>query len=1539
MGKPFFEVFPSLTLEKKIYDIMEQTSVEKVTATKRKDFLRVYILSSRLIMKEDIWYTEEAIKNQLFPSANITIKIYEKFELSTQYTPEKLIDIYLDSMLAEMMDYSHVTYNLLKNAIFEFPSETKMIVNLEDSVIARSKEEELNDILQKILVERCGFSVSIYIEYREAVTGRHEEEDELRLRQEVAEIYKRVTKNTKQEDSFAEPDAFVQAEDAAQTAGVKEKTQARGGAFGEKPAAGAQNARQLSSSKGELKKTEFGKKDFKRKGDFGRSIKRSDNPDVIYGRDFEDETMKLEELIGEMGEVTIRGKILNVDKREIKNEKTIIIFDVTDFTDTITVKMFARNDQVKEIEAGVKAGAFVKLKGISMVDKFDHELTIGSVAGIKKIPDFTTGRVDTAPRKRVELHCHTKMSDMDAVSEAKDIVKRAYKWGHKAIAITDHGVVQGFTDANHVWDDLWADEKKKRIAAGEENPDKQDFFKVIYGVEAYLVDDLRQIVTNDKGQDFDEDYVVFDIETTGFSPIKNRIIEIGAVKVQKGEITDRFSAFVNPDVPIPFEIEKLTGISDDMVVDAPLIDIVLPQFLEFCEGAVLVAHNANFDMSFILENAARLGYDTDFTYVDTVPIARLLLPNQAKHTLDAVAKGLGVSLENHHRAVDDAEATAQIFVKMIPMLKELGAVNLTQVNVLGDSNEEIVKKLPTYHAIILAKNDLGRINLYRLISESHLTYYSRRPRVPKSLILKYREGLLLGSACEAGELYSAILNEKSDAEIGNIVNFYDYLEIQPTGNNQFMIASEKISMVNSIEDIQNINRQIVNLGEQFHKPVVATCDVHFLDPEDEVYRRIIMAGKGFADADNQAPLYLHTTEEMLEEFSYLGSDKAKEVVITNTNMIADMIETIAPVRPDKCAPVIEDSDKTLREICYNKAHDIYGPTLPGIVEERLEKELHSIIGNGFAVMYIIAQKLVWKSVEDGYLVGSRGSVGSSFVATMAGITEVNPLPPHYYCSKCHYVDFDSDHVKKYADMGAAGIDMPDMNCPNCGELLHKDGFDIPFETFLGFKGDKEPDIDLNFSGEYQSKAHKYTEVIFGAGQTFRAGTIGTLADKTAYGYVKNYFEERGQSKRACEINRITAGCTGVRRSTGQHPGGIVVLPIGQDINSFTPVQHPANDMTTDTITTHFDYHSIDHNLLKLDILGHDDPTMIRMLQDLTGVDPTTIPLDDKQVMSLFQNTEALGVTPEQIGGTRLGALGIPEFGTDFAMQMVIDVKPQTFSDLVRIAGLSHGTDVWLGNAQTLIQEGKATISTAICTRDDIMTYLIRMGVEADASFKIMEAVRKGVVAKGKSDKWPEWKADMLAHNVPEWYAWSCEKIKYMFPKAHAVAYVMMAWRIAYCKINYPLAYYASFFSIRAKAFSYEIMCQGQKHLENVMADYKKRSDSLSNKEKDAYGDMRIVQEMYARGFEFVPIDIFSAQSRLFQIVDGKIMPSLSSIDGLGEKAADAIVEAAKDGPFLSKDDFRERTKVSKTVIELMDKLNLLGNLPESNQISLFDFVS
>ena len=1522
MGKQFFEVFPKLKLDQKNQDLFEQTEIEKVTTTKSRELIRVTFLSRHLIQKENVLKVENEIKKQFFQDYTVRVKLYERFQLSGQYTPEKLMELYRDSILLELKNYSPVEYNIFKGADISYPDEREIHLTIDDTVPARSRKDELIRILQKILNERCGFAVHITAAYKAKKTGKYKEEDELQIARQVAEITARVYGS---KDGLSKGD-MQPVMTGTGTEGKPGDVEVKAGTP-EMKASGRPS--EGAPGKQEFKKGEFKKGDFK-KGDFNRSVKRSDNPDVIYGRDFEEEAIPIEEIIGDMGEIVIRGKIIRYDSREIKNEKTILMFDVTDFTDTMTIKMFARNDQVKEITAEMKAGAFVKLKGVTMIDRFDNELTIGSIAGIKKIPDFTTSRSDTSVQKRVELHCHTKMSDMDGVSEAKDIVKRAYKWGHPAIAITDHGVVQSFPDANHVWEDLWKAEKAKRIEAGDQSPDKQDFFKVIYGMEAYLVDDLKEIVTGDEGQDLNADFVVFDIETTGFSPVNNKIIEIGAVKIRQGEITDRFSVFVNPGVPIPFEIEKLTSINDSMVMDAPPIEVILPQFLDFCQDAVLVAHNANFDMSFIMENAKRQGISRKFTFVDTLGIARVLLTHQAKHTLDAVAKTLSISLENHHRAVDDAECTAHIFLKFSAMLRERGADTLSRINALGESSPDIIKKLTSYHAIILAENNIGRENLYRLVSASHLQYFNRHPRVPKSLLLKYREGLILGSACEAGELYRALLDGKAEEEIARIVNFYDYLEIQPLGNNHFMIDSPKIPAVNSEEDIMDFNRRIVALGEEFNKPVVATCDVHFLDPEDEVYRRIIMAGKGFDDADNQAPLYLRTTEEMLKEFEYLGSDKAREVVITNTNKIADRIDVMSPVRPDKCPPVIPDSDKTLTEICYNKAHELYGEELPAIVKDRLDKELHSIISNGFAVMYIIAQKLVWKSVEDGYLVGSRGSVGSSLVAFMAGITEVNSLSAHYRCPNCHYYDFDSPEVKAFA--GNAGCDMPDKICPVCGKPLVKDGFDIPFETFLGFKGDKEPDIDLNFSGEYQSKAHKYTEVIFGAGQTYRAGTVGTLADKTAYGYVKNYYEERGKRKRSCEINRIVLGCTGVRRSTGQHPGGIIVLPVGEDINSFTPVQHPANDMTTDIVTTHFDYHSIDHNLLKLDILGHDDPTMIRMLQDLTGIDPTTIPLDDPGVMSLFQNTSALGITPDDIDGCPVGSLGIPEFGTDFVIQMLLDTKPKCFSDLIRISGLGHGTDVWLGNAQTLILEGTADISHCICCRDDIMIYLINKGVDSALSFTIMESVRKGKGLK------PEFESAMKEKDVPDWYIASCKKIKYMFPKAHAAAYVMMAWRIAYCKINYPLAYYAAFFSIRAKAFSYELMCQGMQHLKNVMADYKKREDTLSQKEQASLKDMKIVLEMYARGYDFIPIDIFSAKSRSFQIVDGKLMPSLNSIDGLGEAAADAIVEAAKDGPFLSKDDFRQRTKVSKTIVELMDSLNLLGKLPESNQISLFDFV-
>ena len=1501
MSKAFREAFPTLKLEEELEGLLDTTEVTKISANHEHTHIRIYLRAKRLIFKKNIWKLEKAITEQIFQNRAIQVKIIESYELSEQYTPKSLIEVYKDSILDELNAYSVLEYNLLRTADMEFPEEDRLILTMDETIIAKTRTDEIIEFLEKVICERCGMNLKIFPQYRKPQESKYRKNSEEQIRQEVAGIVARTKlvmegKSQETEEKEKTVETEEKTKTIAKTAGNRADTSKNGTNYA-KP-----------------------KQKFEKRGEFRRKFesdngKKSMNPHVIYGRDFEEESMEIEKIDGPIGEVVIRGKILSVDTREIRNEKTIIIFSVTDFTDTIVLKIFARNDDVPELLKEISGGKFVRVKGVATIDKFDSELTIGSIVGIKKCADFTTVRMDTSVEKRIELHCHTKMSDMDGVSDVKDIVKRAMKWGHKAIAITDHGDVQAFPDANHTV------------------PSDSDF-KVIYGVEAYLVDDLKGMVTDSQNQDLDADYVVFDLETTGFSPETNRIIEIGAVKVQNGKIVDKFSTFVNPQVPIPFRIEQLTSINDSMVIDAPVIADILPEFMKFCEGCVMVAHNADFDMSFIKKNCQRLDIPCKPTIVDTVALARVLLPNLNRFKLDTVAKALGVSLENHHRAVDDAGCTAEIFVKFIEMLRERGMSTLDEVNAMGTSSVQNVQKMPTYHAIILATCDQGRTNLYKLISLAHIKYYHRRPRIPKSEFIRYRDGLLIGSACEAGELYRAILNGRPEEEISRLVNFYDYLEIQPLGNNAFLVRDED-SPVASNDDLIEINKKIVRLGEQFHKPVVATCDVHFLDPEDEIYRRIIMAGQGFKDADEQAPLFLRTTEEMLKEFAYLGSEKAEEVVITNTNRIADMCEKISPVRPDKCPPVIENSDQMLRDICYNKAHKMYGDPLPEIVQERLDRELNSIISNGYAVMYIIAQKLVWKSNEDGYLVGSRGSVGSSFVATMSGITEVNPLHAHYLCKHCQYSDFDSDLVKSFS--GRSGCDMPDKLCPRCGKPLSKEGFDIPFETFLGFKGNKEPDIDLNFSGEYQSKAHKYTEVIFGEGQTFKAGTIGTLADKTAFGYVKNYYEERGVHKRNCEIDRIVLGCVGVRRTTGQHPGGIVVLPMGEQIYTFTPVQHPANDMTVDITTTHFDYHSIDHNLLKLDILGHDDPTMIRMLQDLTGVDPTQIPLDDKAVMSLFQDTSALGITPDDLVNCQLGALGIPEFGTDFAMGMLIDTQPKEFSDLVRIAGLSHGTDVWLGNAQTLIQEKKATISTAICTRDDIMIYLISMGLDSEESFKIMENVRKGIVAKGKCDKWPEWKQDMIDHNVPDWYIWSCEKIKYMFPKAHAAAYVMMAWRIAYCKVFYPLAYYAAYFSIRATAFSYELMCQGKEKLEGYMHEYEKRKDELSKKEQDTYKDMRLVQEMYARGFEFLPLDIYKSKPHHFQIVDGKLLPALNTIDGLGDNAAVAIAEAAKDGIFLSKDDFRERTKVSKTTIELMSDLGLFGDMPESNQLSLFDF--
>ncbi len=1546
----FFEIFPDINLSQELKSIMSYTSVEKVTTNSLKTRVRVYLTSNKLIDKHFFYEVEEQLKRQLF-GKNVSVDIIEHFTLSSQYNCKNLYEAYGESMLLEVERENKLMFQVMKQCDVEFPmsgsyggsnnhSESKdysvteekndkEIVKLifDDNSIAKRFENQVVEYFFRVFNERCGIPAKMDVAYKEPKETKYAKQRDEMVKRMARTIFARanldeeneaaVTVENGTDGTTANSENTSNSTSQAGNNGTKsseEKTLQKDNSVPK-----SDNAESKSEKSSKDNYGNYGGYSNYKKGNYRRdNYQKSDNPDVLYGREFEGESVKICDISEADGEVIIRGQIVAVDKKEIRNERTIFTFTVTDYSDTIKGKIFVKNENLEEVEKGIAKGTFVRIKAIALYDTYEKEVMLNSITGVMKSVDNRVKREDLSVDKRVELHCHTKMSDMDGVSSAKDIIKQAISWGHSAIAITDHGCVQGFTDALHAIQGI----------EGYYKYDASNFnFKIIYGVEGYLVDDLKTIVTNAKGQSLNDTYVVFDIETTGFSATNDKIIEIGAVKVEKGVITDKFSRFVNPKMPIPLRIEELTTINDSMVKDEKTIDEVLPDFLEFSKGAVMVAHNADFDMSFIIHNAKELGLLQEFTYLDTVALAHILIPNINRYKLDTVAKALDIKLLQHHRAVDDAGCTAEIFVKFVKMLKERGIENLNQVDEQFKIDADMIKKLPSHHAIILAKNEVGRRNLYRLVSLSHIEYFHRNPRIPKSEYLKYSEGLIIGSACEAGELYQAVYGGRSDEEIARLVNFYDYLEIQPLGNNQFMVDKGEAT----IEQLKDVNREIVKLGEKFNKPVVATCDVHFLNPEDEVYRRIIMAGKGFDDADKQAPLFLRTTEEMLAEFQYLGSDKAEEVVITNTNKIADMVEKICPVSPRKAAPVIENSDQLLRDICYNKAHSMYGEELPPIVQERLERELNSIIGNGYAVMYIIAQKLVWKSNEDGYLVGSRGSVGSSFVATMSGITEVNPLSPHYYCKECHYSDFDSPAVKAYG--GGSGCDMPDKVCPVCGVNLVKDGFDIPFETFLGFKGNKEPDIDLNFSGEYQSKAHEYTEVIFGKGQTYRAGTIGTLADKTAFGYVKHYYEERNAPKRTCEIERIVQGCVGVRRTTGQHPGGIIVLPYGDEIYEFTPVQRPANDMTTKTITTHFDYHSIDHNLLKLDILGHDDPTMIRMLEDLTGLDAKTIPLDNKEVMSLFDNTSALGITPEDIGGCQLGSLGIPEFGTEFVIQMLIDTKPKTFSDLVRISGLSHGTDVWLGNAQTLIQEGNATISTAICTRDDIMIYLISKGLESELSFTIMESVRKGKGLK------PEWEEEMRAHEVPEWYIWSCKKIKYMFPKAHAAAYVMMAYRIAYFKVFYPLAYYAAYFSIRASAFDYEIMCQGRDKLEFYLADYNRRDalGELTKKEEDTKKDMKIVQEMYARGFDFEKIDLERVSAHRFQIFDGKLMPALSSIEGMGDKAADMVVDAVKDGPFISKDNFKERTKVSKSVMDTLVDLGILENLPESSQLSMFDY--
>ncbi len=1246
---------------------------------------------------------------------------------------------------------------------------------------------------------------------------------------------------------------------------------------------------------------------------------------TVYGKPIDDDPIKIIELRAGMGMTTIRGEVLDVETREINKDGKLayiaVNFDIGDDTWAISCEIFGDAKKVRNVVPAIKAGNILSVRGnYDYVERARCEKMKVYSVEIHEKPGI---RMDMAEEKRVELHLHTKMSAKDAITSASDLINRAAKWGHKAIAITDHGVAQAFPESFG---------RLKKIRKGGQD------FKILYGTEGYYVNDLPVGVDTVPKSYKDDIYIVFDIETTGLSPETETITEIGGVKIMNGEIVNTFSRLVNPQRPIPPQITELTGISDDMVKDAPTIDEVLPEFIDFCgtRNSVknfIVAHNAKFDVGFIKaevkryneklqEGQAPLSFD-DFPIMDTIDLSKEMFPDEKSHRLDLMCQRLGVSLENHHRAQDDATATAEALIKLLK-LKEEKETTFDESWTI-DKNEDFLKS-PYNHIILLAKNEQGLKNMYKLISKSNLDYFYKRPRMYKSVLARLREGLIIGSACEAGELYIAIREGRPQEEIEKIAAFYDYLEIQPLGNNEFMVRNGDVE---SRETLKDFNRKICELGEKLGKPVVATCDVHFMDPSDELYRRILQGAQGYGDADMQAPLYFRTTDEMLEEFSYLGKEKAYEVVVTNTNLIADMIEDIEPLKGGTYNPSIENCEQDLLDMCHAKAHREYGEVLPEIVQERMDRELGCILRYGYAVMYMIAHKLVKKSNEAGYLVGSRGSVGSSFAAYLAGITEVNALAPHYICRNCKESEFFTKGEYNI------GIDMPDKICPKCGEKMHKDGFNIPFETFLGFKGDKVPDIDLNFSGEYQATAHKYVGELFGDAFVFKAGTIGTIADKTAIGfYGKKYYEKKGVVPTQAELKRVSKGLVDIKNTTGQHPGGIIVCPKTMDIHEFCPVQHPAEKKESGVITTHFDFHSIHDNLLKLDILGHDDPSTIRMLETLTGLDATKIPLDDPDTMRIFSSTETIGVTPEQIR-SKVGTFGIPEFGTSFTRQMLLDTLPTTFYELVLIAGLSHGTDVWLGNAQELIKAGTATLSEVIGVRDDIMTYLMNKGVEPGLAFKIMEFVRKGRAAKEGMPE--EYEIPMRENNVPDWYIDSCKKIKYMFPKAHAAAYVMMAFRVAYFKVHYPIDFYIAYFTVRADLFDAAIMAQGDEFLLNEMRNLEQRQNDWSATEKSVYTICEIVHEMYQRGIEFLPADIYQSDAFKFQKVDGKIRLPINAFQGVGNAAAQNIADAREDGEFMSIDDLKTRAKLTKTVIETLRDNGCLNGLPETSQISLFDF--
>ncbi|WP_350344994.1 PolC-type DNA polymerase III [Proteinivorax tanatarense] len=1219
--------------------------------------------------------------------------------------------------------------------------------------------------------------------------------------------------------------------------------------------------------------------------------------DVVIGKQITATPVDISTILEEDKNVCVAGLVFNVEVLEFRTGRTLLTIDITDNTDSITCKYFLEDGQQRP---NLNKGDYIKVFGYVQTDKYTQELTFSPFSINRFQP---VAKNDEAEKKRVELHSHTKMSTMDATVTVSELIKRASNWGHKAIAITDHGVVQSFPEAAEV----------------SENLD----IKIIYGVETYLVDDEKNdVFFGDTSMLNDKDYencsfVVLDFETTGLNNKTDEIIEIGAVKVNNGEITDSFSSFVKPNKNIPPKITEITGITEENVKEAPSINDVLPKFIDFCKGAILVAHNAKFDLGFLDSACKKQEIDFKYLALDTLNLSRLLVLGVSDFKLKTLANHYDINLENHHRAEDDSKATAFLLLRLFKESKDLGFLTLKSLSLIP--SEKKLKGKKTYHCIILAQNYEGLKNLYKLISLAHTKLFYKKPKLSKTLIKNLSNGLIIGSACEAGEIFQMFLNNEEENIIKETAQFYDYLEIQPVKNNQFLIEKDILS---SKEQIESINKKIISLGKKLNKPVVATGDVHFLDNHDNIYREILMTGQGFSDADRQPPLYFKTTNEMLSDFSYLPKETQQEVVIENPGKIADMIEELKPIPDGLFTPKIDNADDEIKRMCKEKSEELYGKSVPEIVTKRLQKELGSIIKHGFGVIYYISHKLVTKSLSDGYLVGSRGSVGSSLVATFTDITEVNPLPPHYRCPNCKYSQFIED-----GSVGT-GIDLPDKDCPKCNTTFVKDGHDIPFEVFLGFDGDKVPDIDLNFSGEYQATAHKYTEELFGTGYVFKAGTISTIAEKTAFGFVKNYLSDKDLIKRNAETNRLVSGCSGIKRTTGQHPGGLMVVPNDKSIYDFCPIQHPADDKKSNTITTHFDYNAISSRLLKLDILGHDDPTVIKLLEDLTGVNAQKIPLDDPKTMSLFSSTKALGIDSKELG-SEVGSMGIPEFGTSFVRQMLVDTKPTTLSELFRISGLSHGTDVWLNNAQDIVKNNIAPLSQVISTRDDIMTYLLHKGLEPSMAFKIMESVRKG---KGLTD---EFLSAMKNHNVPQWYIDSCKKIKYMFPKAHAVAYVMMAFRIAYFKVHHPIAFYCAYFSVRATDFDVTLVKEGLKGIKAKLKELKSLGNNMTAKEKSTLTMLEICLEMYLRGFEFLPVDIYKSHDNRFIIDDNNLLPPLVSVPSLGLNAAKTVLDARNNREFLSIEDMKKRTKLSKTVISTLKELGCLKDLPETNQLSLF----